>query len=178
MQPKHSTPSVRSERWHRWKRTSLRVRTPPPWGALGGRGTTAIDELVDALKFSPALTGQDACLNGTTVDEAVEAGTASAAAARRGRGRPVVDASVRFGLLFLEVCEELPFARQALENVRAAGPEYARVARQCARRSPFRRCRQDHHTQVHLGAITTIANVPGYVETRPFNTHHYQLTDR
>jgi hypothetical protein len=55
-------------------------------GALGGRGTTAIDELVDALKFSPALTGQDACLNGTTVDEAVEAGTASAAAARRGRG--------------------------------------------------------------------------------------------
>jgi hypothetical protein len=33
-------------------------------------------------------------------------------------------------------------------------------------------------TQVHLGAITTTANVPGYVETRPFNTHHYQLTDR
>jgi DNA-binding FrmR family transcriptional regulator len=36
---------------------------------LGGRGTTAIDELADALKFSPALTGPDACLNGTTVDE-------------------------------------------------------------------------------------------------------------
>jgi hypothetical protein len=67
----------------------------------------------------------------------------------RSGGRPVVDASVRFGLLFLEVCEELPFARQALENVRAAGPEYARVARQCARRSPFRRCRQDHHPTHH-----------------------------
>jgi CsoR family transcriptional regulator, copper-sensing transcriptional repressor len=43
---------------------------------LGGRGTTAIDELVDALKFSPALTGPDACLNGTTVDETAGAGTA------------------------------------------------------------------------------------------------------
>jgi DNA-binding FrmR family transcriptional regulator len=43
---------------------------------LGGRGATAIDELVDALKFSPALTGPDACLNGTTVDEAAGAGTA------------------------------------------------------------------------------------------------------
>jgi DNA-binding FrmR family transcriptional regulator len=26
---------------------------------LGGQGATAIDELVDALKFSPALTGPD-----------------------------------------------------------------------------------------------------------------------
>jgi CsoR family transcriptional regulator, copper-sensing transcriptional repressor len=43
---------------------------------LGGRGTTAIDELVGALKFSPALTGPDACLNGTTVDETAGAGTA------------------------------------------------------------------------------------------------------
>jgi len=43
---------------------------------LGGRGATAIDELVDALKFSPALTGPDACANGTTVDEALEASTA------------------------------------------------------------------------------------------------------
>jgi CsoR family transcriptional regulator, copper-sensing transcriptional repressor len=42
---------------------------------LDGRAATAIDELVDALKFSPALTGPDACLNGTTADEAVEAGT-------------------------------------------------------------------------------------------------------
>jgi CsoR family transcriptional regulator, copper-sensing transcriptional repressor len=41
---------------------------------LHGRGAIAIDELVDALKFSPALTGPDACLNGTTADEAVEAG--------------------------------------------------------------------------------------------------------
>ena len=39
---------------------------------LGGQGTKAIDELVDALKFSPALTGPDACLNGTAADEAVE----------------------------------------------------------------------------------------------------------
>ena len=42
----------------------------------GWAEATAIDELVDALKFSPALTGPDACLNDTTVDEAVEAGTA------------------------------------------------------------------------------------------------------
>ncbi|MDT5117278.1 MAG: CsoR family transcriptional regulator, copper-sensing transcriptional repressor [Mycobacterium sp.] len=43
---------------------------------LGGQGATAIDELVDALKFSPALTGPDARLNGTITDEAVEASTA------------------------------------------------------------------------------------------------------
>jgi DNA-binding FrmR family transcriptional regulator len=42
---------------------------------LGGRGAKVIEELVDALKFSPALTGPDACLNGTTTDEAVAAGT-------------------------------------------------------------------------------------------------------
>jgi CsoR family transcriptional regulator, copper-sensing transcriptional repressor len=41
---------------------------------LGGRGTVAIDELVDALKFSPALTGPDARLSGTTADEAMHAG--------------------------------------------------------------------------------------------------------
>ncbi|MCV7167137.1 metal-sensitive transcriptional regulator [Mycobacterium stomatepiae] len=40
---------------------------------LDGRGARAIDELVDALKFSPALTGPDACLNGTAADEAVHA---------------------------------------------------------------------------------------------------------
>ncbi len=40
---------------------------------LSGRGQSAIDELVTALKFSPALTGPDACLNGTTTDEAIEA---------------------------------------------------------------------------------------------------------
>ena len=39
-----------------------------------GQGAKVIDELVDALKFSPALTGPDACLNGTTADEAVQAG--------------------------------------------------------------------------------------------------------
>jgi len=43
---------------------------------LGGRGATAIDELVDAVKFSPALTGPGACLNGTTADEAMGAGMA------------------------------------------------------------------------------------------------------
>jgi DNA-binding FrmR family transcriptional regulator len=42
---------------------------------LGGQGATVIDELVDALKFSPALTGPDACLNGTPADAAMEAGT-------------------------------------------------------------------------------------------------------
>jgi DNA-binding FrmR family transcriptional regulator len=41
---------------------------------IDGRGATAIEELVDALKFSPALTGPDACLNGITSDEAVKAG--------------------------------------------------------------------------------------------------------
>jgi CsoR family transcriptional regulator, copper-sensing transcriptional repressor len=30
---------------------------------VGGTGEAAIAELVDALKFSPALTGPDACLN-------------------------------------------------------------------------------------------------------------------
>jgi hypothetical protein len=42
---------------------------------LGGQGAAAIEELVDALKFSPALTGPDARLHGTTADEAVGAGT-------------------------------------------------------------------------------------------------------
>src|ERR1700692_3248680 len=41
---------------------------------LGGQGAKVIEELVDALKFSPALTGPDACLNGTVHDEAGEAG--------------------------------------------------------------------------------------------------------
>jgi hypothetical protein len=35
------------------------------------RREKAIDELVDALKFSPALTGPDTCLNGTAADAAV-----------------------------------------------------------------------------------------------------------
>jgi DNA-binding FrmR family transcriptional regulator len=38
---------------------------------VGGRGEQAIAELVDALKFSRALTGPDTCLNGTTADEAL-----------------------------------------------------------------------------------------------------------
>ena len=41
---------------------------------VGGQGATVIEELVDALKFSPALTGADSCLNGTIADQAVEAG--------------------------------------------------------------------------------------------------------
>jgi DNA-binding FrmR family transcriptional regulator len=41
---------------------------------LGGQGAAVIDELVDALKFSPALTGPDARLNGTTAGEALNAG--------------------------------------------------------------------------------------------------------
>jgi CsoR family transcriptional regulator, copper-sensing transcriptional repressor len=45
---------------------------------LDGRGATAIEELVDALKFSPALTGPDSCLNGTATDRAVAARAASA----------------------------------------------------------------------------------------------------
>src|ERR1700761_1652426 len=38
---------------------------------LGGQGAAVIDELVDALKFSPALTGPDSCLNGVAPDDAV-----------------------------------------------------------------------------------------------------------
>lgn len=41
---------------------------------LGGQGATAIDELVAALKFSPALTGPDACMNGAIADGAVSTG--------------------------------------------------------------------------------------------------------
>jgi CsoR family transcriptional regulator, copper-sensing transcriptional repressor len=37
---------------------------------VDGQGEQAIEELVDALKFSPALTGPDTCLNGTIADEA------------------------------------------------------------------------------------------------------------
>jgi DNA-binding FrmR family transcriptional regulator len=42
---------------------------------LDGQGATAIEELVDALKFSPALTGPDASLNGTATDESMKART-------------------------------------------------------------------------------------------------------
>jgi hypothetical protein len=35
---------------------------------VGGEGEKAIAELVDALKFSPALTGPDTCLNGAATD--------------------------------------------------------------------------------------------------------------
>jgi DNA-binding FrmR family transcriptional regulator len=38
---------------------------------VGGQGKRAIEELVDALKFSPALTGPDTVLNGTAADGAV-----------------------------------------------------------------------------------------------------------
>ena len=40
---------------------------------VGGQGEAAIAELVDALKFSPALTGPDNCLNGATTDDTVKA---------------------------------------------------------------------------------------------------------
>ncbi|AEA23545.1 DNA-binding FrmR family transcriptional regulator [Amycolatopsis echigonensis] len=36
---------------------------------LGGRGQAAIDELIDAVKFSPALTGPDGRLTGAAVGE-------------------------------------------------------------------------------------------------------------
>jgi CsoR family transcriptional regulator, copper-sensing transcriptional repressor len=36
---------------------------------LGGRGQAAIDELIDAVKFSPALTGPQAQLAGAAVGE-------------------------------------------------------------------------------------------------------------
>lgn len=42
---------------------------------LDGRAATAIDELVDALKFSPALTGPQMRSNATTDDETVAVGT-------------------------------------------------------------------------------------------------------
>ncbi len=41
---------------------------------VGGEGEKAIAELVDALKFSSALSGPDMYLNGTEADEAVRAG--------------------------------------------------------------------------------------------------------
>jgi hypothetical protein len=42
---------------------------------VGGQGEKAIAELVDALKFSPALTGPDTHLNGTTAGPAVQTRT-------------------------------------------------------------------------------------------------------
>ena len=42
---------------------------------MAGKGENAIDELVDALKFSPALTGPDICLNGTITDQAARSRT-------------------------------------------------------------------------------------------------------
>ncbi|BAX91385.1 metal-sensitive transcriptional regulator [Mycobacterium shigaense] len=41
---------------------------------MDGRAAIAVDELVDALKFSPALTGPDSALNDTAPGEAVTAG--------------------------------------------------------------------------------------------------------
>jgi DNA-binding FrmR family transcriptional regulator len=43
---------------------------------MSGQGQTAITELVDALKFSPALTGPDTCLNGTMADQVARTSTA------------------------------------------------------------------------------------------------------
>jgi DNA-binding FrmR family transcriptional regulator len=34
-----------------------------------GRGQAAVEELVDAIKFNPALTGPDAALSGSAVGE-------------------------------------------------------------------------------------------------------------
>lgn len=39
---------------------------------LGGRGQAAIDELIDALKFTPALTGPQAQLSGAAVGETTD----------------------------------------------------------------------------------------------------------
>ncbi|BBX65126.1 copper-sensing transcriptional repressor CsoR [Mycobacterium saskatchewanense] len=39
---------------------------------LDGRGQAAIDELIDALKFTPALTGPQAQLTGSAVGEVAE----------------------------------------------------------------------------------------------------------
>ncbi len=39
------------------------------WRGFSSMRATVIEELVDALKFSPALTGPDSRLNGTTADE-------------------------------------------------------------------------------------------------------------
>ncbi len=39
---------------------------------LGGRGQAAIDELIDAVKFTPALTGPQAQLTGAVVGEAAD----------------------------------------------------------------------------------------------------------
>lgn len=36
---------------------------------LDGRGRAAIEELIDTVKFTPALTGPQALLNGAAVDE-------------------------------------------------------------------------------------------------------------
>jgi DNA-binding FrmR family transcriptional regulator len=68
--------SVAQSALERTNRVMLRNRLETCFleAVLRGRGAIAIDELVDALKFSPASTGPDACLNGTTADEAVGAG--------------------------------------------------------------------------------------------------------
>ena len=42
---------------------------------LGGQGAAAIEELVAALKFSAALTGPDASLNGGTIADDAQRGT-------------------------------------------------------------------------------------------------------
>lgn len=46
---------------------------------LKGRGQAAIDELIDALKFTPALTGPQAQLNGAAVGEGADNDSATAA---------------------------------------------------------------------------------------------------
>ena len=45
---------------------------------LDGRGQAAIDELIDAVKFTPALTGPQAQLSGAAVGEAPDAEPATA----------------------------------------------------------------------------------------------------
>lgn len=44
---------------------------------LDGRGQEAIDELIDAVKFTPALTGPEAQLNGAAAGEGTGADTAA-----------------------------------------------------------------------------------------------------
>jgi CsoR family transcriptional regulator, copper-sensing transcriptional repressor len=49
---------------------------------LDGRGQAAIDELIDAVKFTPALTGPQALLGGTAVGEPGEKEPATAGSRR------------------------------------------------------------------------------------------------
>ena len=93
---------------------------------------------------------------------------------------------IRFGLLFLGVCEELPFARQALANVSAAGPEHARVARQCALVADTRISSTAAALRIRAASCTATprTSVPGHQldaqgagALRPIERHQRRLGD-